>query len=406
MKRSNHFGSKYTKKKLSQNGNQVDSLAIPYSYHFLNQDNLANQFSPVLVSKKTKDETISSPVSISSTTSFGSFGSFSESYSINPIVSYKDKDDSTLIPPSSKLVEMEVVSNTAPIIEVKDSVLHQGDEWKPSSSFVSAKDENGNPLRLNQLKVEGVVNQTIPGKYHVRYIYKDCCKDVTVMVKRPTNEIRIEVRNLTLSVGEIWNPKDSFVQATDQYEEEIPFEKMSVSDSVDTSIPGITMLFFSFQSKTVPVYITVEHALPTINEQTAIVNFIIQLVNSLRDKLNLARVEVSPELTKVATIRATELSTLYAHTRPNGDNCFLLYEENHYIYEEAGENIAYIKSRGSAKETAKHLFLLWKNSPGHYANLVNPTFSDIGVSIYADESTGSVLYACQNFGSKKRSLSD
>lgn len=62
------------------------------------------------------------------------------------------------------------------------------------------------------------------------------------------------------------------------------------------------------------------------------------------------------------------------------------------------ENVAYdVTSGKSAQETAAYFFNFWMNSPGHHANIMNPEFNAIGLSL-AEGSNGYV-YATQNFGS-------
>ena len=47
----------------------------------------------------------------------------------------------------------------------------------------------------------------------------------------------------------------------------------------------------------------------------------------------------------------------------------------------AGENIAWIQSSGPLLEQVLATFRGLENSPGHYANMTNPAFSQIGVGV-------------------------
>ncbi len=63
----------------------------------------------------------------------------------------------------------------------------------------------------------------------------------------------------------------------------------------------------------------------------------------------------------------------FSHTRPNGNSCFSILGELGISYGGAGENIA--AGYGSAASVVNG----WKNSSGHYANMVNAGFNKIGV---------------------------
>ena len=52
-------------------------------------------------------------------------------------------------------------------------------------------------------------------------------------------------------------------------------------------------------------------------------------------------------------------------------------------------------TREECKEIAEELFTLWKNSPGHNANMLNASFKQIGFGLYVN-SSGS-LFGTQEF---------
>lgn len=61
------------------------------------------------------------------------------------------------------------------------------------------------------------------------------------------------------------------------------------------------------------------------------------------------------------------------------------------------ENVSYdVTSGNSVQETAQYFYNFWMNSPGHYANIMNPDFNAIGFSLA--ESDSGYVYATQNFG--------
>ncbi|MDR0986196.1 MAG: CAP domain-containing protein [Ruminococcus sp.] len=103
---------------------------------------------------------------------------------------------------------------------------------------------------------------------------------------------------------------------------------------------------------------------------------ILTLVNELRASLGLNPLRARDEVTRAADIRAEEISRVYypAHSRPDGRSCFTVFSDINFTqYRTAGENIA------AGQISPQAVFNAWKNSPGHYTNMVNPNFQYLGV---------------------------
>ena len=80
-------------------------------------------------------------------------------------------------------------------------------------------------------------------------------------------------------------------------------------------------------------------------------------------------------------VRAQELTELFSHTRPDGQDCFSVYSEFGITYYNAGENIA------AGSSTPEGVMNQWVNSSGHYANIINSKFTELGVGyVYAPDS--------------------
>ena len=84
------------------------------------------------------------------------------------------------------------------------------------------------------------------------------------------------------------------------------------------------------------------------------------------------------ELTKVANIRALELanSKELSHTRNNGRYYSELFEEYKIDATFSGENIA------KGYTTSKEVCEAWKNSKGHYLNMIKDKYTKMGVGFY------------------------
>lgn len=96
-------------------------------------------------------------------------------------------------------------------------------------------------------------------------------------------------------------------------------------------------------------------------------------VNEYRTSNGLSALTWNDSLYENSKVRAAEIVTSFAHTRPNGESCFTAFTVS---YTTAGENIAY----GYA--TAQSVAEGWWNSEGHKANILNASFSQAAMACY------------------------
>lgn len=102
------------------------------------------------------------------------------------------------------------------------------------------------------------------------------------------------------------------------------------------------------------------------------------LVNAARRDAGLSELELDADLCAAAQARAQEIAQSFSHTRPDGSSCFTVLEEFGISYRAAGENIA------MGQRTPEEVMDGWMNSSGHRANILNGTFTSIGVGYYVD----------------------
>ena len=91
-------------------------------------------------------------------------------------------------------------------------------------------------------------------------------------------------------------------------------------------------------------------------------------------------------------MRSLEMSysRSFSHTRPNGSNCFSVLEFYSVDCFSSGENIAV------GYPTPAEVVNGWKNSSGHYANMVSDKYNKLGVGM-SKLQTGSNEYWTQIF---------
>ena len=122
---------------------------------------------------------------------------------------------------------------------------------------------------------------------------------------------------------------------------------------------------------------------------------IVNLVNQVRQQNGIGALTVNAKLVQAAKIHANDMATLniMAHDLPGAALPSLIDRARYvgYQYSSMGENIAYNFPDATSVMNA------WMNSPGHRANILDPSYTEIGVGIALD-SQGSPYY-CQVFGS-------
>lgn len=114
---------------------------------------------------------------------------------------------------------------------------------------------------------------------------------------------------------------------------------------------------------------------PATVPSTSYVDEVIRLVNIERNNAGLSSLTKNVTLCQAAQTRATEIITVFDHTRPDGTSCFTVTDDYNIRWTAIGENIA--KGQRSPQEVVEG----WMNSPGHRANILNSNFNQIGVGV-------------------------
>ncbi len=82
----------------------------------------------------------------------------------------------------------------------------------------------------------------------------------------------------------------------------------------------------------------------------------------------------------------------YGHVGPNGSEPWERMSAEGYRWRAAAENIA-AGQRGVAA-----VMTSWRESSGHYANMVNPDYEHVGFGYYREDGSQYRTYWVQNFG--------
>ena len=129
------------------------------------------------------------------------------------------------------------------------------------------------------------------------------------------------------------------------------------------------------------------------NSNTTVGNFsafqkeVVDLVNVERTNRGLNPLKLDEKLSNVATTKSQDMinKNYFDHTSPTYGSPFDMMKQFGISYKSAGENIA------MGQNSPKEVVTAWMNSPGHRANILNSSFTDIGVGI-AKNSSGSIYW--------------
>ncbi len=121
-----------------------------------------------------------------------------------------------------------------------------------------------------------------------------------------------------------------------------------------------------------------QEALSLLASNKEIAREILAYTNNYREEVNRNSLELSDDLTLSAMIRALELaySNKFTHQRPDGTYVDKLVKELNISYKSLGENIAY------GYKDAKDVTVGWRNSEGHYQNMINAQYHKVGIATF------------------------
>ena len=114
---------------------------------------------------------------------------------------------------------------------------------------------------------------------------------------------------------------------------------------------------------------------PEVSTQAAYENKVLELVNVERAKYGLSPLEMDESVRNVARIKSSDMrqNNYFDHNSPTYGSPFDMLKQFGINYKSAGENIA------QGYQTPEAVVQGWMNSPGHRANILNESFTHIGI---------------------------
>ncbi|QED48278.1 CAP domain-containing protein [Cytobacillus dafuensis] len=119
---------------------------------------------------------------------------------------------------------------------------------------------------------------------------------------------------------------------------------------------------------------------PASSSVSAYEQKVVDLTNQERAKNGLPALQLDVNLSKVARTKSMDMKTkgYFDHNSPTYGSPFDMMKQFGITYSSAGENIA------MGQRTPEEVVNAWMNSEGHRKNILNPSFTNIGVGYVAD----------------------
>ncbi len=131
----------------------------------------------------------------------------------------------------------------------------------------------------------------------------------------------------------------------------------------------------------------------TNGDYSAFQKKVVDLVNAERAKAGLKPLKMNTQLSKTATLKSQDMAknNYFDHNSPTYGSPFDMMKKYGISYRTAGENIA------MGQTTPEQVMKGWMNSPGHRANILKASFTQIGVGV-AKNSAGRLYWTQQFIG--------
>lgn len=119
---------------------------------------------------------------------------------------------------------------------------------------------------------------------------------------------------------------------------------------------------------------------PSNSSVSAYEKEVVELTNAERQKQGLKPLVLDEELSKVARAKSQDMKDkgYFDHNSPTYGSPFDMMKQFGISYKTAGENIA------MGQRTPQEVVNAWMNSQGHRENIMNPSFTHIGVGYVKD----------------------
>lgn len=299
--------------------------------------------------------------------------------------------------------KLEIVDTTPPEVELKTITIYENNTYL-ANDFVSSYQDNSGDLSYTVYFINAEqANLTKTGTYEITLKVCDvnnvCTEKNTVLkintkskndskqkeqkptkvesptkkenkvVDKITKNVTIKSKDIKYGVKEVTTAKITYNVYSDGTQKEI--DRQDIRTKYDFS--GFNGTINSMKPEANNLYNNLSSTRDTIVTET----------NKYRSEQGLTGLRVDKTLSILATVRAMEMAygNKFSHTRPNGKSWDTFWNESGFNFSVPaggtyGENLAYgyTSDLGACNG--------WRNSEGHYANMINPAYTKIGIGKY------------------------
>ena len=262
--------------------------------------------------------------------------------------------------------KLKVVDTIKPVLKLKNITINEGEKYNLKSFINSCNDNSGKECILSYTN-EKSGKYVSPASYTIGITAKDESGNTTTLETKLTIKKKI-VSNI--NSNKISNKVSN---------------KTSNKSSGDTKKTTIQV-----QSKYKTTNELKPQAINQVNNNKKIANEIIKYTNTYRKEVGAKELKYDQNLSIAATIRAIEIAIYdkFDHVRPNGLSYSSVLKDLGITVRCSGENIAY------GYLDAEEVSVAWKNSSGHYKNMINTKYNKIGIGYFEYNNT---TYFVQTF---------
>lgn len=293
---------------------------------------------------------------------------------------------------------LEVIDKTSPDLVVKDVNINEDDSIDINSFIISCTDNSNKKCTYKLKSLDGQpseIDKSIGTKKYIITAYdennNEVSKEVSLTItKKETSKNENQGEKETNPI--VTNPIISTKTITENDYEEIKYgTRHKVTKTYKETIykDGTTSKTLTKTTKTIdytnykatskdlkPEAISISQK--NIKDYQSVTKY----VNQYRSEVGASPLTLDNDISVLATIRAIEMaySGVFSHQRPDGRDCWSVGTDLSYSKMLLAENIAY--GTGGYNGTPEKVSLNWKNSQGHYNNMINSNYKKIGVGKY------------------------
>lgn len=283
---------------------------------------------------------------------------------------------------------LKVVDTEAPVVEVKELEITKDSEYNAKDFIVSCSDNNEKECLIS-FKEETAYKDV--GTYDITIVAKDESGNATE--KQTKLIIKDKTQKDSKNNNKEKNTKNNvkFVKRESEVSEEQSDFKYGIkavvkttktydlySDGSKKNEKTTTKTTYDKSGYNASTSDLKDEASQVYASNISLINGVLNYTNSYRDEVGVEKLDLDSDLSIAATIRSMEMaySGKFSHTRPNGTSCFTIFNERGISSSNMGENIA------MGQRSAESVSTSWRNSLGHYENMIDANFKKIGIGVF------------------------